>query len=108
MTSSIKSTALEPDRSLDGDALTLVQRFVRAIPVYGLVMLLVLLALLFSVLLPDTFPTLFNLRSILAVDRNRADEALHQRERVTIERTVGFERGGFDRRCHAVVSMSCS
>jgi ribose transport system permease protein len=66
MTSSIKSTALEPDRSLDGDALTLVQRFVRAIPVYGLVMLLVLLALLFSVLLPDTFPTLFNLRSILA------------------------------------------
>ena len=66
MTSSIKSTALEPDRSLDGDALTLVQRFVRAIPVYGLVMLLMLLALLFSVLLPDTFPTLFNLRSILA------------------------------------------
>jgi ribose transport system permease protein len=66
MTSSIKSTALEPDRSLDGDALTLAQRFVRAIPVYGLVMLLVLLALLFSVLLPDTFPTLFNLRSILA------------------------------------------
>ncbi len=66
MTSSIKSTALEPDRSLDGDALTLVQRFVRAIPVYGLVMLLVMLALLFSVLLPDTFPTLFNLRSILA------------------------------------------
>ena len=66
MSSSIKSTALEPDRSLDGDALTLAQRFGRAIPVYGLVMLLVLLALLFSVLLPDTFPTLFNLRSILA------------------------------------------
>ena len=66
MTSSIKSTALEPDRSLDGEAISVVQRFVRAIPVYGLVMLLVLLALLFSVLLPDTFPTLFNLRSILA------------------------------------------
>ena len=66
MTSSIKSTALEPDRSLDGEAVSLTQRFVRAIPVYGLVMLLVLLALLFSVLLPDTFPTLFNLRSILA------------------------------------------
>jgi ribose transport system permease protein len=66
MTSSIKSTALEPDRSLDGEAVSPLQRFVRAIPVYGLVMLLVLLALLFSVMLPDTFPTLFNLRSILA------------------------------------------
>jgi ribose transport system permease protein len=66
MTTSIQSTALEPDRSLDGDAMTLAQRLTRAMPVYGLVALTILLALLFSVLLPDTFPTLFNLRAILA------------------------------------------
>ena len=44
MTSSIKSTALEPDPSLDGDAPTLVRRLVRAMPVYGLVVLTVGLA----------------------------------------------------------------
>ena len=66
MSNSIKSTALEPDPSLDGDALTLLQRVGRAVPVYGLVGLTVMLALLFSALLPDTFPTLFNLRSILS------------------------------------------
>ena len=66
MTASIKSTALEPDRSLDGDAVSPLQRLSRALPVYGLVMLTLGLALLFSLLLPDTFPTLFNLRSILA------------------------------------------
>jgi len=66
MTTSIQSTALEPDRSLDGDAATLVQRLTRAMPVYGLVVLTVSLAALFSVMLPDTFPTLFNLRAILA------------------------------------------
>jgi len=66
MTASIKSTALEPDSALDGDTPTLVQRFVRAMPVYGLVVLTIGLGLLFSVLLPDTFPTWFNLRAILA------------------------------------------
>lgn len=66
MSNSIKSTALEPDPSLDGDAATLVQRLGRALPVYGLVGLTVLLALLFSVTLPETFPTLFNLRAILS------------------------------------------
>jgi ribose transport system permease protein len=66
MTASIKSTALEPDSALDGDALTVMQRLGRAMPVYGLVVLTGGLALLFSVLLPDTFPTLFNLRAILA------------------------------------------
>ena len=66
MSNSIQSTALEPDPSLDGEALTLTQRLLRAIPVYGLVMLTVALALLFSLLLPDTFPTLFNLRAILS------------------------------------------
>jgi len=66
VSSSIKSTALEPDASLDGEARTLVQRLVRAVPSYGLVVLTAALALLFSVLLPDTFPTLFNLRAILS------------------------------------------
>ena len=66
MTTSIRSTALEPDRSLDGEALTLAQRVGRSMPVYGLVVLTVGLALLFSLLLPDTFPTLFNLRAILS------------------------------------------
>lgn len=66
MTSSIKSTALEADASLDGVARTLVQKIARAVPTYGLVVLTVGLAVLFSVLLPDTFPTLFNLRAILS------------------------------------------
>jgi ribose transport system permease protein len=66
MSNSIQSTALESDPSLDGAALTMAQRLGRAVPVYGLVMLTVLLALLFSALLPDTFPTLFNLRAILS------------------------------------------
>jgi len=66
MSGSIQSTALEPDPALDGQALSLGQRFGRAVPVYGLVGLTLGLGLLFSVLLPDTFPTLFNLRSILS------------------------------------------
>jgi ribose transport system permease protein len=66
MSSSIKSTALEPDPSFDGAATSLPQRLLRGIPAYGLVMLTVALAVLFSVLLPDTFPTLFNLRAILS------------------------------------------
>ena len=66
MTSSIKSTALEPDPSFDGAATRLTQRLLRAVPAYGLVVLTVALALLFSLLLPDTFPTLFNLRAILS------------------------------------------
>ena len=66
MSGSIQSTALEPDPSQGGQALTLAQRMGRAVPVYGLVGLTVALALLFSALLPDTFPTLFNLRAILS------------------------------------------
>ena len=38
----------------------------RLLPVYGLVILTVLLIILFSILLPNTFPTLLNLRSILS------------------------------------------
>ncbi len=66
MSGSIQSTALEPDAALDGQAMSLGQRLGRAVPVYGLVGLTLLLALLFSLLLPDTFPTLFNLRAILS------------------------------------------
>ena len=66
MSGSIQSTALEPDSAIDGEAMSLGQRLARAVPVYGLVGLTVALALLFSVLLPDTFPTLFNLRAILS------------------------------------------
>jgi ribose transport system permease protein len=66
MSSSIKSTALEPDASIDGSAATWLQQVSRNAPVYGLVVLTVALALLFSLLLPDTFPTLFNLRAILS------------------------------------------
>jgi ribose transport system permease protein len=63
--SSIRSTALEPTRSELREA-TFAQRVARLIPVYGLVILTVLLILLFSVLLPQTFPTMLNLRSILS------------------------------------------
>jgi ribose transport system permease protein len=66
MTTSMKSTALEPDASLDGKAGNVIQRITQAMPVFGLVVLTVMLAALFSVMLPDTFPTLFNLRAILA------------------------------------------
>ena len=63
--SSIRSTALEPTRSELREA-TLGQKIARLIPVYGLVILTALLILLFSLLLPQTFPTLLNLRSILS------------------------------------------
>ena len=62
---SLKSTALEPaPGSLSG--LPLGRRIAGLLPVYGLVVLTVLLAALFSVLLPDTFPTWLNVRSILS------------------------------------------
>ena len=62
---SIQSTALEPTpaemKGLSGG-----EKLKRLLPVYGLVILTALLILIFSVLLPDTFPTLLNLRSIIA------------------------------------------
>ncbi|HUN94416.1 MAG TPA: ABC transporter permease [Burkholderiaceae bacterium] len=64
-TSSIKSTALEPTRAELARA-TPLDRVRRLVPVYGLVLLAVALALLFTILLPDTFPTLLNLRSIIS------------------------------------------
>lgn len=62
---SIQSNALEPTRS-ELKGLSTADRLKRLIPVYGLLILTVLLILIFSVLLSDTFPTLLNLRSIIA------------------------------------------
>src|SRR4029077_11577394 len=45
----------------------------RAISVWGLLILLVLLIIVFSLLRPDTFPTLFNIKSIL---NNKSVQAL--------------------------------
>ncbi len=60
----LKSTALEPaPGALAG--VPIGRRIAVLLPVYGLVVLTVLLAALFSLLLPDTFPTLLNMRSIL-------------------------------------------
>ena len=64
MASSIKSTALEPTRFEMAQA-TPFERIKRLAPVYGLVILAVLLGVLFSILLPETFPTMINLRSII-------------------------------------------
>lgn len=68
MTTSIKSSALERDPSeMNGPGWTgFKQKLAGMLPVYGLVILTVLLALVFSIALPDTFPTMFNLRSILS------------------------------------------
>ena len=62
---SIESSALEPTRG-EMAGLPLGQKIIRLLPVYGLVILTVLLILLFSILLPNTFPTLLNLRSIIS------------------------------------------
>ena len=62
---SIKSNALEPTRpELAG--LTRWQTIGRILPVYGLPILTLLLIIFFSILLPDTFPTALNVRSILS------------------------------------------
>jgi len=65
MASSIRSTALEPT-SGELARMSGFEKVKRLLPVYGLVILAVLLGLLFSILLPDTFPTLLNLRSIIS------------------------------------------
>lgn len=62
---SIESNALEPTRS-ELAGLTLAQKIIRLAPVYGLVILTIFLLILFSILLPNTFPTLLNLRAILS------------------------------------------
>jgi ribose transport system permease protein len=62
---SIQSDAIEPTRD-ELAGLSRMQRLVRLAPVYGLVILTVLLIALFSLLLPNTFPTVLNLRAILS------------------------------------------
>lgn len=62
---SIQSNALEPTRS-EMKELTFAQKTARLLPVYGLVILMLFLILLFSLLLPTTFPTILNLRSIIS------------------------------------------
>jgi ribose transport system permease protein len=61
---SLKSNALEPTRrELAG--LSPFSRFVRLLPVFGLPILTLALIAIFSLILPDTFPTLLNVRSIV-------------------------------------------
>ena len=62
---SVQSTALEPTKS-ELRGLTPMRKVARLLPVYGLGVLTVVLIVLFSVLLPRTFPTLLNLRSIIS------------------------------------------
>jgi ribose transport system permease protein len=62
---SLKSTALEPTRP-ELAALPRWRAAVRILPVYGLPILTLLLAVFFSILLPDTFPTALNIRGILS------------------------------------------
>lgn len=62
---SIKSDALEPTRQ-ELAGLSFSQKLFRFLPVYGLVILTFALIFLFSVLLPDTFPTLLNVRAIIS------------------------------------------
>ncbi|MFS2012042.1 ABC transporter permease [Azospirillum sp. CT11-132] len=61
---SLKSNALEPTRH-ELAALPPARRALRLLPVYGLPILTVALIALFSLALPETFPTLLNLRSVL-------------------------------------------
>ncbi|WP_294646262.1 ABC transporter permease [uncultured Aureimonas sp.] len=62
---SIKSNALEPTRA-EMRTLSPGQAIMRLLPVYGLPILTLALILLFAILLPRTFPTLLNLRSIVS------------------------------------------
>jgi ribose transport system permease protein len=62
---SLQSNALEPTRS-ELSKLSSQQKLVRLLPVYGLVILTVFLVILFSILLPNTFPTILNVRSIIS------------------------------------------
>ncbi|GIT89579.1 sugar ABC transporter permease [Jannaschia pagri] len=62
---SVESDALEPTRD-ELARMGLADKLIRLAPVYGLVILTALLIVLFSILLPNTFPTLLNLRAIIA------------------------------------------
>ena len=62
---SLESSALEPTKA-ELKGLSFSKRLMRFLPVYGLVILMFLLIGLFSVLLPDTFPTVLNVRAIVS------------------------------------------
>jgi ribose transport system permease protein len=62
---SLESSALEPTKAELKDA-SLKIRIIRFLPVYGLVILTAFLLILFSILLPNTFPTMLNLRAIIS------------------------------------------
>lgn len=62
---SLESSALEPTKA-ELKGLSFGKRLMRFLPVYGLVILTVFLIALFSVLLPNTFPTMLNLRAIVS------------------------------------------
>ncbi|MEO9515635.1 MAG: ABC transporter permease [Paracoccaceae bacterium] len=62
---SLESSALEPTKA-DLQGLSFGKRVMRFLPVYGLVILTVFLIGLFSILLPNTFPTMLNLRAIVS------------------------------------------
>jgi ribose transport system permease protein len=64
-TNAIKSDALEPTRA-ELAASGPRERAARLLPVYGLPILTLLLIAAFSAALPDTFPTMLNLRSIVS------------------------------------------
>src|SRR5271165_1094059 len=77
-TQSIKSDALEPDLSdLRGKgAKSFLTRALRLFPVYGLVFITLLLIVIFSLLLPDTFFTWMNARLIMGSQSTTALLAL--------------------------------
>jgi ribose transport system permease protein len=62
---SLESNALEPTRS-ELKGLSRIEIIRRLLPVYGLPVLTIILIVVFSILLPDTFPTMLNVRSILS------------------------------------------
>src|SRR5258705_6268963 len=62
---SLKSNALEPTRS-ELATLSRGRTIVRMLPIYGLPILTVVLIAFFSLILPDSFPTAINARSILS------------------------------------------
>ncbi|KQW26325.1 ABC transporter permease [Rhizobium sp. Root274] len=61
----IQSNAVEPTKD-ELRGLSPVRKLVRLAPTYGLVILMFGLILLFSILLPTTFPTMLNVRAILS------------------------------------------
>lgn len=61
----IESNAIEPTKD-ELAGLPTLRRLGRLAPTYGLVLLMLALVVLFSILLPDSFPTILNVRSILS------------------------------------------